>query len=602
MEQNQQHLPKWLRSDPEELKKRKMSNDDWSSQLNQFIEETTTARDLSETVRELEAAKAKVQQKASSLSQFKWGPLLEKGIENASSAEELSLILKEIQARQEKAMQKISTIPEPVKPIVYNDDFDLLIVGCGVGGHGAALHARACGLKTAIFTAKDVGGTCVNRGCVPSKALLAASGRVRDLRNEAHLKSFGITLESVGYERQVVADHAKNLANKVKGGLENSLKALGVAIIDGTGVLTSNTNEILNLETGVIYRAKNIILAPGSIPAVPPGAIVDEKTVFTSDGALRLEWVPQHVAILGSGYIGLEFSDVYTALGADVTFIARSRMMGTFDREIARHAEHLLIHPRNVDVKTGVVPEEIIPGIPGEKPVTIKLMDAKTKKYKETMEVDACMICTGRDPNTGTLGLQNLGIETVKGYIQVNEKMQVKTGPNGDVVPGLWCIGDANGKMMLAHAASAQGVSAVENICSRPHVVNHNAVPAACFTHPEIAMVGLTEEQAVEDAKKKGYALGKARSSYSSNAKALAENEGEGIAKVLFNMETGEILGVHIIGIHAADLIQECANAIEAGMTVMQLAEVVHNSPTLGEVLDEAFKSAASRRGVVLLA
>jgi dihydrolipoamide dehydrogenase len=191
-------------------------------------------------------------------------------------------------------------------------DYDLAIIGCGVGGHGAALHARANGLKTAIFTGKDVGGTCVNRGCVPSKALLAASGRVRELKNAHHLKSFGISVSDVNFDRAQIAAHADQLANKVKTNLEGSLKAQGVDVIDSFGEITSNPYEVKDVSTGKIIRAKNIILAPGSVPFVPKGVQVDEKTVFTSDGGLKLEFLPQYVAIIGSGYIGLEFSDVYT--------------------------------------------------------------------------------------------------------------------------------------------------------------------------------------------------------------------------------------------------------------------------------------------------
>eukprot|EP00611_Tribonema_gayanum_P024966 TRINITY_DN5593_c0_g2_i1.p1 TRINITY_DN5593_c0_g2~~TRINITY_DN5593_c0_g2_i1.p1 ORF type:complete len:526 (+),score=191.59 TRINITY_DN5593_c0_g2_i1:165-1742(+) len=473
-------------------------------------------------------------------------------------------------------------------------DYDVIIVGCGVGGHGAALHARACGLKTAVFSGKDVGGTCVNRGCVPSKALLAAAGRVRDMQNEHHLEGLGITVDGeVKFDRQAVADHAKNLASRVRGNLEASLKGLGVDVIEDAGELVrAHTVKGASRE----YTAKDIILAPGSLPFVPPGVQADEKTVFTSDGGLNLEFVPEYVAIVGSGYIGLEFSDVYTALGAEVTFIeALPMIMPTFDREIARLAERLLIKPRAIDYRVGVFASEVTPGIPGVKPVTIKMIDAKTKEHVETLEVDACMVATGRVPNTKTLGLDNMGIETVRGFVQVNDKMQVLSGPDGAVVPNLYCIGDANGKMMLAHAASAHGVSAVENICGRANAVNHNAIPAACFTHPEIAMVGLTEEQAKEDAAAKGYELGKSVGHFRANSKALAEGEGDGIAKVLFNKGTEEIVGVHIIGIHAADLIQECSNAIATGTTVRELSMLVHTHPTLCEVLDEAFKGAVGR-------
>jgi dihydrolipoamide dehydrogenase len=210
------------------------------------------------------------------------------------------------------------------------------------------------------------------------------------------------------------------------------------------------------------------------------------------------------------------------------------------------------------------------------------------------LEVDAAMVATGRVPNTKNMGLEETGIETQRGFVAVNEKMQVLTkhGEGGQVIPHVYCIGDANGKMMLAHAASAQGISAVENICGREHAVNHDAVPAACFTHPEIAMVGPTEEQCRERAEKEGWTLGKSQGSFRANSKALAEGEGQGMAKVLFNKDTGKVVAVHIIGIHAADLIQECANAVSAGTTVKELSMMVHTHPTLCEVLDEAFKGA----------
>jgi len=474
----------------------------------------------------------------------------------------------------------------------HNFDYDVAIIGCGVGGHGAALHARGQGLTTTVFSGADVGGTCVNRGCVPSKALLAASGRVRDMQDADHLAKLGITVDGdVKYDRAAIADHAKNLASNVKNNLENSLKALAVDIQPGRGVL-SGPNTVTDSSTGKTYTAKDIILAPGSVPFVPPGVTVDEKTVYTSDGALNLEFVPEWVAIIGSGYIGLEFSDVYTALGSEVTFIeALPMLMPTFDREIAKQAERMLIRPRAIDYRLGVFASEVTPGIPGKKPCTIKMIDAKTKEHVETLEVDAVMVATGRVPNTKDMGLETLDIATERGFVPVDSRMRVLDSA-GAVVSGVYCIGDANGKMMLAHAASAQGISAVENICDRVHEVNHEAIPAACFTHPEIAMVGLTEEQAVARSEKEGWKLGKSQGSFKANSKALAEGEGAGIAKVLFNEETGLVVGVHIIGIHAADLIQECSNAIAVGTTVKELSMLVHTHPTLCEVLDEAFKGA----------
>ena len=440
-----------------------------------------------------------------------------------------------------------------------------------------------------------MGGTCVNRGCVPSKALLAASGRVRDIGDKTHLEKMGVKVNGcVGFDRQIIADHARNLAGKVRGNLEGSLKALAVTIIPSTGKLVGK-NQIQG-EDGKIYTAKDIILAPGSLPFVPTGITVDEKTVYTSDGALNLNFIPQWVAIIGSGYIGLEFSDVYTALGSEVTFIeALPNLMPTFDKEIAKQAEKMLLRPRAIDSRKGVFASEVTPGIPGVKPCTIKMIDAITKEHRETIEVDAVMVATGRVPNTKKLGLDNteFNVELKRGgFVPVNEKMQVLDKEDGKVIENVYCIGDANGVMMLAHAASAQGISAIENIMGREHKVNHLSVPAACFTHPEISMVGLTEEQAIVKAEKEGWTLGKSVSNFRANSKALAEDEANGIAKILYNKETGLCVGAHIIGIHAADLIQECAMAIETKKTVKEMAFMVHTHPTLCEVLDEAWKGA----------
>ncbi|XP_038980309.1 dihydrolipoyl dehydrogenase 2, chloroplastic-like isoform X2 [Phoenix dactylifera] len=472
-------------------------------------------------------------------------------------------------------------------------DYDLVIIGAGVGGHGAALHAVEKGLKTAIIEGDIVGGTCVNRGCVPSKALLAVSGRMRELQNEHHLKALGLQVSSPGYDRQGVADHANNLASKIRNNLTNSLKALGVDILTGVGTI-AGTQKVKYGKVGfpdTEITAKDIIIATGSVPFVPNGIEVDGKTVFTSDHALKLEWVPEWIAIVGSGYIGLEFSDVYSALGSEVTFVeALDQLMPGFDPEIGKLAQRVLINPRKIDYHTGVFAKKITPAKDG-KPVLIELIDAKTKEPKDTLEVDAALIATGRAPFTKGLGLENINIVTQRGFVPVNERMQV-IDASGNLIPHLYCIGDANGKMMLAHAASAQGISVVEQIGGRDNVLNHLSIPAACFTHPEISMVGMTEPQAREKAQQEGFEVSVAKTSFKANTKALAENEGEGLAKLIYRPDTGEILGVHILGMHAADLIHEASNAIALGTRVQDIKFAVHAHPTLSEVLDELFKSA----------
>ncbi|KAI3815476.1 hypothetical protein L1987_15145 [Smallanthus sonchifolius] len=475
-------------------------------------------------------------------------------------------------------------------------DYDLVIIGAGVGGHGAALHAVEKGLKTAIIEGDVVGGTCVNRGCVPSKALLAVSGRMRELQSEHHMKSFGLQVAAAGYDRQAVADHAENLATKIRNSLINSLKSLGVDILTGVGTVVGpqkvNYRKAGGSET--LVTAKDIIIATGSVPFVPKGVEVDGKTVITSDHALKLETVPEWIVIVGSGYIGLEFSDVYTALGSEVTFVeALDQLMPGFDPEIGKLAQRILINPRKIDYHTGVFATKITPAKDG-KPVTIELIDAKTKEPKDTLEVDAALIATGRAPFTQGLGLENVNVETQRGFIPVDERMRV-IDSKGELVPHLYCIGDANGKMMLAHAASAQGISVVEQVSGKDHVLNHLSIPAACFTHPEISMVGLTEPQAREKAEKEGFEISIAKTSFKANTKALAENEGEGLAKLIYRPDNGEILGVHIFGMHAADLIHEASNAIALGTRIQDIKYAVHAHPTLSEVIDELFKSAKAR-------
>ncbi|XP_022848722.1 dihydrolipoyl dehydrogenase 1, chloroplastic-like [Olea europaea var. sylvestris] len=291
------------------------------------------------------------------------------------------------------------------------------------------------GLKTAIVEGDVVGGTCVNRGCVPSKALLAVSGRMRELQDEHHMKALGLQVAAAGYDRQAVADHANNLASKIRNNLTNSMKALGVDILTGFGTILG-PQKIKYGKVGFpdnVITAKDIIIATGSVPFVPKGIEVDGKTVITSDHALKLEVVPDWVAIVGSGYIGLEFSDVYTALGSEVTFIeALDQLMPGFDPEIGKLAQRVLINPRKIDYHTGVFATKITPAEDG-KPVIIELTDAKTKEPKDTLEVDAALIATGRAPFTKGLGLENvrpLHTSKYKSEQLIYESQSEKTHPS----------------------------------------------------------------------------------------------------------------------------------------------------------------------------
>ena len=469
-------------------------------------------------------------------------------------------------------------------------DFDVVVIGAGYGGFDAAKHASEKGLKVAIVESSKMGGTCVNKGCVPSKALLAASGRVREIADTSHLSSFGIHAAPVRFERQKIADHANKLVNNVRNSLTKSLERAGVTIFRGKGRLESHQRVGIRESNGVdrLVTANNVILATGSKPFVPPGIETDGKTVFTSDEAVNLEWLPRWIAIIGSGYIGLEFADVYTALGCEVTMIeALERVMPTFDPDIAKIASRKIIDGRDIDTRAGLLATKIIPGCP----VKVFLSDVKTREVVEELEVDAVLVATGRVPCSNDLNLDSVGVETNRGFIPINDNMQVLK--DNKIVPNLWAVGDVTGKLMLAHTAAAQGTIAIKNILGSPCTIDYRSIPAATFTHPEISSVGLSEAEAKDISEKESFEFGVVRSYFKANSKALAELESDGLMKLIFRKDNGEVLGAHIYGIHASDLIQEVANAISRRQGVKELASEVHTHPTLSEVVEVAYKQAS---------
>ena len=486
----------------------------------------------------------------------------------------------------------MSALPVPVQPelAAAGFDFDVIVIGAGYGGFDAAKHAADHGLRVAIVESREMGGTCVNRGCVPSKALLAASGRVRELADADHLKGFGIHAAPVRFERQKIADHARQLVETIRTNLTRTLERSGVTILRGRGRLEGPQRVGVRELSGVdrTYTARDVIIATGSDPFVPPGIETDGRTVFTSDEAINLEWLPRWITIIGSGYIGLEFADVYTALGCEVTMIeALDRVMPTFDPDIAKIAARHLIDSREIDARSGVLASRIIPGCP----VRIELVDMATREPVETLEVDAVLVATGRVPVSRDLNLASMGVETNRGFIPVDDSLRVLKAEQP--VPHLWAVGDVTGKMMLAHTAAAQGTVAVENILGHERSIDYRSIPAATFTHPEISSVGLSEADARSLAAGEGFELGSVRSYFKANSKALAELESDGLLKLLFRKDTGEVLGAHIYGLHAADLIQEIANAVARRQGVSQLATEVHTHPTLSEVVEAAYKQAA---------
>tara|TARA_Y100001968_G_scaffold330301_1_gene381794 strand:- start:5376 stop:6821 length:1446 start_codon:yes stop_codon:yes gene_type:complete len=471
-------------------------------------------------------------------------------------------------------------------------EFDLIVIGAGYGGFDAAKHAAENGLNVAIIESREMGGTCVNRGCVPSKALLAASGKVRELADSKHLSGFGIHSAPVRFERQKIANHANSLVLNIRQNLTKTLERAGVQILRGLGRIEGSQAVGLRELNGIdrVITAKDVLIATGSDPFVPPGINTDGRTVFTSDEAVNLEWLPRWIAIIGSGYIGLEFADVYTALGCEVSMIeALERVMPTFDPDIAKIASRKLIDGRDIDAKSGVLATKVSPGCP----VKIELSDVESREIVEELEVDAVLVATGRVPTTQGLNLESLEIQTNRGFIPVDEKMRVLL--EGNPVPHLWAVGDVTGKLMLAHTAAAQGTVAVDNILGNSRVIDYRSIPAATFTHPEISSVGMMEIEAKKFADQENFQLGIVRSYFKANSKALAELESDGLMKLLFRKDNGEVLGAHIYGLHAADLIQEVANAVSRRQSVIELSKEVHTHPTLSEVVEIAYKQAVNQ-------
>ena len=380
---------------------------------------------------------------------------------------------------------------------------------------------------------------------------------MRELADDAHLSSFGIHAAPVRFERQKIADHANQLVQTIRANLTKTLERAGVTILRGQG-------RIEGLQQVGLREP--------------------------SDEAINLEWLPRWIAIIGSGYIGLEFADVYTALGCEVTMIeAMDKVMPTFDPDVAKIAARHLIDGRDIDARSGLLARKVTPGCP----VQIELADFNSRELVETLEVDAVLVATGRVPSSKGLNLEAVNVETNRGFIPIDDSMRVLV--NDQPVPHLWAVGDVTGKLMLAHTAAAQGTVAVDNILGNTRQIDYRSIPAATFTHPEISSVGLSEADAKDLASREGFQLGSVRSYFKANSKALAELESDGLMKLLFNKTSGEVLGAHIYGLHAADLIQEVANAVARRQSVRQLSTEVHTHPTLSEVVEVAYKQAAAQ-------
>jgi len=449
---------------------------------------------------------------------------------------------------------------------------DIIIIGGGPGGYVAAIRAAQLGAKVALVEKDRVGGTCLNRGCIPTKALVRS---VEALQLVEKAPSFGVIVEEPAFDFARIMARKDEIVARLVGGVEGLLEAHKVEVVSGTATIPKpGTVLVRGADSDNELKAENIIIATGSVPARPPILGLDAPGVLTSADLLELEEVPDSLAVIGGGVIGLELASIFHALGTRVIVLEMlPTLLPTVDRELARrYKSHLQRQGVEVHVRARV--EEIRSTQGG---LAVRVAGSKIE-----VKAEKVLVATGRVPYTEGLGLDELGVKQERGAIVVDEHMATN-------VPGIYAIGDVTGGAMLAHLASRQGEVAVENILGHPVAMDYRAVPNCVFTLPEIASVGLTEEQA----RAEGIDYEVARFPFSASGRALTIGETTGLVKLICERGSGKVLGMHIMGPQASDLIAEGALAIQMGATASDIAQTIHAHPTLSEAIMEAAKAAA---------
>ena len=437
--------------------------------------------------------------------------------------------------------------------------FDIIIIGAGPGGYETAADAAAHGLNVAIVERDQMGGTCLNRGCIPTKAL-CRNAEVINLMREAEV--WGVKTGELAFDYAPVFERKEAVVKQLREGVEMLMGAPVITAIKGEAILKDANTVVVN---GEEYSAKNIIIATGSAPRGLP--IEGADLAMTSDDILAMETLPKSLCIVGGGVIGMEFAAVFSTFGVEVTVIEYCKeILPPFDKDVAKRLKTVL-SKRGIKIITSAAVNGITQGEDGY------TVSYELKGKPQSVTCEKVLMSVGRQPVLPQ-GLDAVGVTVGRRGIEVDDNMMTN-------VPGVYAIGDVNGRMMLAHAASAQGLRALHAIMGKTDDIKLDIVPSAVFTVPELAMVGLTEEQCAE----KGLDVTVKKSFFRSNGKAVAMNETDGLIKMIVDNATHQIVGCHICGAHAADLIQEVVTAMNAGATVDLLARSIHGHPTLSEVL-----------------
>lgn len=446
---------------------------------------------------------------------------------------------------------------------------DIIIIGGGPGGYVAAIRAAQLGANVCIIEQDKFGGTCLNRGCIPTKALYRNAEIINTLGKS---EEFGIDIEGYSIDHKKVLKRKDDIVEKLVSGVEKLLADNGILVINGRGIIKDKeTVEVITADNNKkTLKGKNIIIATGSKPVEPPIDGISESNVYTTKEILECEEIPEKLVIIGGGVIGMEFASIFNAFGSQVSIIEfLPNILNGVDIGISKRFKSMAKRKKiNIITKSKVT--KIV-----SKDNRLDVY-YESKNGEKTLDADKLLIAVGRKPNLDNIGLTETGIDYDNKGIKIDENYETS-------VKGIYAIGDVNGKIMLAHAASHQGVQVVNHIMGIDSD-RDLVVPSCIFVFPEIACVGITEQQA--RAENINVKIGKFM--FSANGKAMVLGEDKGFVKIIADVEDDTVLGMHILGPHASDLIHEGVLAIQNGLKTADIIETIHAHPTLGEAIHEA--------------
>jgi dihydrolipoamide dehydrogenase len=450
------------------------------------------------------------------------------------------------------------------------NEIEVVIIGGGLGGYVAAIKAAQLGLKVVLVEKDKLGGVCLNWGCIPTKALVSTAELLNNLQRAGE---FGIQVKDYSFDFPAIMKRKDMITKRLTSGVEQLMKANRVKVIKGEGQIIEPGTVEVTVTAGEkeMIKSKNIMIATGSKVMRLPIPGIDNEGVITSDGALSLSELPSRMVIIGGGVVGIEFAGIFKALGVEVTVVEMlPRILLPIDEEIALRLTQVLKR-KGIEILTDCKVKEI-----KKNNQNLEVL-ISTNHGEEKIETEKVLLAAGRVPELGNIDVQRLGIELDKGAIKVDEKMSTN-------IPGIYAVGDVVGKIMLAHVASREGIVAVENISGTEVLMDYKVVPNCVFSMPEVASVGLTEEEA----RKENHNIKVSKFPFIANGKALSMGETEGMVKIIADADTSELLGFHILGAHASDLIAEGTLALSVEATAFEIVNTIHAHPTLSEAIAEA--------------